>query len=60
MTSLVVGASGETGRLLVEQLLSRGQIVRVIVRPPDKLPAVVKSHHNLSVIHVSVLALSQR
>ncbi len=30
MTALVVGASGATGRLLVEQLLDRGQTVKVI------------------------------
>ena len=57
MTTLVVGASGATGRLLVEHLLNRGQNVKVIVRSPDKLPAVVKNHDNLSVIHASVLDL---
>lgn len=58
MTTLVVGASGATGRLLVEQLLNRGQDVRVIVRSPDKLPEVIANHDNLSVIHASVLDLS--
>lgn len=58
MAVLVVGASGATGRLLVEQLLDRGQDVRVIVRSPDKLPEVIKNHDNLSVIHASVLDLS--
>ena len=58
MTTLVVGASGATGRLLVEQLLNRGQIVKVIVRSPDKLPEVVKDHDNLSVIHASLLEIS--
>ena len=50
MTTLVVGASGATGRLLVEQLLNRGQNVKVIVRSPDKLPEVLKNHDHLSVI----------
>ena len=58
MITLVVGASGATGRLLVEQLLNRGQNVKVIVRSLDKLPEVVKNHDNLSVIHASVLDLS--
>ena len=58
MTTLVVGASGATGRLLVEQLLNRGQNVRVIVRSPDKLPEVLTKHDNLSVISASVLELS--
>ncbi len=58
MTTLVVGASGATGRLLVEQLLNRGQNVKIVVRSPDKLPEIVMSHDNLSVIHASVLDLS--
>lgn len=58
MTTLVVGASGATGRLLVEQLLNRGESVRVIVRSPDGLPEAVKNHDNLSVIRGRVLELS--
>lgn len=58
MATLVVGASGATGRLLVEQLLNRGQRVKAIVRSPDKLPEVLKNHDNLSVIRASVLDLS--
>jgi nucleoside-diphosphate-sugar epimerase len=58
MTTLVVGATGATGRLLVEQLLKCGQKVRVIVRSPDKLPASLKNHENLSVIRASILDLS--
>jgi nucleoside-diphosphate-sugar epimerase len=42
----------------VEQLLNRGQNVKVIVRSPDKLPEVVKNHDNLSVIQASILDLS--
>ncbi len=57
-TTLVVGASGATGRLLVEQLLNRGQNVKVIVRSPDKLPEVLKNHDSLSVMRASVLDLS--
>lgn len=58
MTTLVVGASGATGRLLVEQLLNRGQEVRVIVRSSDKLPEGLSDHDQLSVICASVLDLS--
>ena len=58
MTTLVVGASGATGRLLVKQLLSRGQEVKVIVRAADKLPEMVKGHENLSVIEASLSELS--
>jgi nucleoside-diphosphate-sugar epimerase len=38
MKTLVVGASGATGRLLVEQLLQSGQKVKIIVRPTSKIP----------------------
>jgi nucleoside-diphosphate-sugar epimerase len=58
MTTLVLGASGATGRLLVEQLLNRGQKVRVIVRSPDKLPEALTKNEHLTVISASVLELS--
>jgi len=58
MTILVVGASGATGRLLVQQLLNRGHNVKVIVRSSDKLPEVVHNHDHLSVIKASILDLS--
>ena len=56
--TLVVGASGATGKLLVEHLLNRGQNVKVIVRSPDKLPDSVKNHDKLSLIQASLLDLS--
>lgn len=58
MLTLVIGASGATGRLLVEQLLKRGENVRVIVRSPEKLPDVLTNHESLTVIRASVLDLS--
>ena len=58
MTTLVVGASGATGRHLVKQLLDRGQDVRVIVRSLDRLPEVLRHHDRLTVICASVLDLS--
>ena len=58
MTTLVVGASGATGTQLVEQLLARGQNVKVIVRSPEKLPKSWKSNNRLFIISASVLELS--
>lgn len=58
MATLVVGASGATGRQLVEQLLDRGQQVRAIVRSPENLPEVLRKQENLSLIQASVLDLS--
>lgn len=57
-TVLIVGASGATGRLLVQQLLPRGLQVKVIVRSPDKLPEAIRNHANLSVIQAAVLDLT--
>lgn len=58
MTTLILGATGATGRLLADQLLSSGESVRVIVRSPDRLPEAVKNHPNLSVTQASLLDLS--
>ena len=60
MTVLVVGASGATGRRLVEQLLNSEQNVKVIVRSPEKLPESWKGNEHLHIISASVLALSDR
>lgn len=57
MDILVVGATGATGRLVVDQLLSRGMNVKVIVRSPDKIPEIVKNNKNLTIITASVLEL---
>ncbi len=59
MTTLVVGATGATGRLLVNQLLDRGVYVKAIVRSPDRRPASVSNHPNLSVVRATVLDLSE-
>lgn len=58
MTIMVVGASGATGRLLVKQLLDRGQYVKVIVRSAEKLPDSLKNQEHLTVISASVLDLT--
>ncbi len=54
---LVVGASGATGRLLVEDLLQRGQRVRAVVRSPEKLPETLRRHPLLSVVRAHLLDL---
>lgn len=57
MTTLVVGATGATGHLLVRQLLDRDIKVKVIVRTPDKFSEEIRNHINLSIIQASVLDL---
>lgn len=59
MTTLIVGASGATGRQLVEQLLNMGQKVKVIVRSPEKLPESWKNNDRVSIIQVSVLDVGE-
>ncbi len=58
MSTLIVGANGATGRLLVEELLNRGQAVKIVVRSLDSLPEKLKGNANLSVIEESILDMS--
>ena len=59
MTTLVVGASGATGRQLVAQLLNQGQHVKAIVRSAEKLPEAIKNESRLTIIKASILELSE-
>ncbi len=58
LTTLVVGATGATGRRLVEQLLNRGHHVKAVVRSAEKLPDAIRNHENLTVIQAAILDLS--
>lgn len=58
MTTLVVGATGATGKLLVEQLLSMGQKVKVIVRPTGNIPDNWKDNNKISIIKATVSEIS--
>lgn len=59
MKILVVGASGATGRLVVEQLLKRGEKVKAMLRAPEKFPEF-KDRKDLTVIAASVLELNDK
>lgn len=50
MTTLVVGASGATGKLLVEQLLESGQRVKIIVRETSRIPDSWNNKAQLEII----------
>jgi nucleoside-diphosphate-sugar epimerase len=54
---LVLGATGATGSLLVEQLLSRGYSVKAVVRSTQKLSALTASG-NLELVEAAILDLS--
>lgn len=58
MNILIVGASGATGRLLVEQLLDRGHSVKAIVRSSASLPEPLRNHDRMTVIQASLLNLN--
>jgi hypothetical protein len=60
MTTLVVGASGATGRHLVEQLLIQGHRVKAVVRSPEKLPESWKKNERIQIISASILELSDK
>lgn len=59
VTALVVGASGNTGRLLVKELLNRGVHVKMIIRSLEKMQEDVKNHPHLSIIHANILELCE-
>ncbi len=50
MTILVVGASGATGKLLVEQLLKAGQKIKVIVRSTGNIPDSWSNNDHITLI----------
>ena len=55
MKVLVAGATGATGRLLVEQLLQTGHQVHVVVRDPARISEHLIGHEGLSVTTGTVL-----
>lgn len=54
---LLVGATGRTGRQVLEQLLGRGIPVRAVVRSPGKLPDAVSQHPGLTVVRAELVSL---
>ncbi|MGQ8336634.1 NAD(P)H-binding protein [Sunxiuqinia sp. A32] len=58
MATLIVGATGATGKQLVEQLLSMGQKVKVIVRPSGKIPDTWKNNDKISIIKANISEIS--
>jgi cation diffusion facilitator CzcD-associated flavoprotein CzcO len=57
MNVLVVGASGATGRQLIDQLLIQGHQVKAVVRSPEKLPGSWKKNAHVTIISASLLDL---
>ncbi|MBU1567645.1 MAG: SDR family oxidoreductase [Proteobacteria bacterium] len=57
-TVLLVGGTGRTGQRVLQQILSRGINVRVIVRSAQKLPTGAAETPNLTVVEADLLSLS--
>lgn len=60
MKVLVVGASGATGKQLVNQLLLQGNEVIVVVRSAQNLPEFFKNNDKVKIIIASILELSDQ
>lgn len=58
MKVFVAGATGATGRLLVDQLLNRNVKVKTVVRDKNRLPEKIRSHENLLITVAALLNLS--
>ena len=58
MTTFVVGASGATGKQLVEQLLKMEQKVKVIVRPTGKISDSWKNNDKITIIRANISEIS--
>lgn len=50
MTTLVIGATGATGKQLVAQLLKMGESLKVIIRPSGEIPDEWNNNDNISII----------
>jgi hypothetical protein len=56
-TVLLVGATGRTGRLVLEQLLARGISVRAVVRSTEKVPTEIRADPRLTLVERGLLSL---
>lgn len=58
MKTLVLGASGATGKYLVEQLLLKGQNVKVIIRPSANIPHLWINDQRITIIKAQISEMS--
>ena len=60
MKTLVLGASGATGKHLVHQLIIKGIEIKIVVRSLERIPEIWKKNTRIEVIHASILDLSTK
>ncbi len=58
MQTLVLGASGATGKHLVDQLLDKGHKVKLIVRTTASIPEYWKTNQSITIITASVAEMT--
>jgi len=58
MKTLIVGATGATGKLLVQQLLDKDEDVKVIVRTTSNYPQEWNDNKQVAIIKASIAAIS--
>lgn len=58
MKTLILGASGATGKYLVEQLLEKGHKVKAMVRSEKRVPEKWKSYEGLTLIEAGISTVS--
>lgn len=58
MKTLVLGASGATGRQVVEQLLLKGQPVKLVARSLARLPESWNTNHQVTIIRAGISEVS--
>lgn len=57
MTTLVVGASGATGRKVVEQLLNLNEDVKIIVRNIKTMPETITNNQKVLILNENILEI---
>ncbi len=58
MKTLIVGASGATGKLLVEQLLSARKEVKILVRPSAHIPELWHHNEQIHMVHRKIAEIN--
>jgi putative NADH-flavin reductase len=58
MTTLVIGASGATGKHLVHELIKLGQKVKIIVRSNSKIPDKWNNNEQLTIIKKNIAEIT--
>ncbi len=58
MKTLVLGATGATGKHMVQQLITMGQSVKAIIRSPEKVSEDWKNNQDITIIKKSISEVS--